>query len=413
MTTPVSICLISPGHLASTPRLVKAADALNGAGYRVHVVAGRHFPPAEPLDAAILGRARWTCTRVTAYDGCAGLLRRGLRLLARQRLAAHPAAIRWAARAQHAGSGALAAAAAAVPAAFYFGHGGVAGLGAAAEAARRRRVGYGFDVEDWHEEESEPATQHPGERIAVARLLRAWLPGARVLTCAAPRIAARLAECHGVSAVPILNVFPLALAPAAPLKPVPATDDEPAQLYWFSQTIGPGRGLEGLLTVVGRMRTPAVLHARGFVSDAYRAALSAHAQASGARTPVFLPPAAPDEMVRLAAGAHLGLSLEQSRPVNRDLCLTNKIFTYLLAGVPVALTPTTAQRELAPQLGAAAVPLDLGAPARTAAHLDHWLAHDRAVAAATAWRLGRERYHWEHEQEILIELFHDRLPRLP
>jgi len=37
------ICLLTPGHVASTPRLVKEADALVDAGYRVHVVAGRHF----------------------------------------------------------------------------------------------------------------------------------------------------------------------------------------------------------------------------------------------------------------------------------------------------------------------------------------------------------------------------------
>ena len=34
------ICLITPGHVASTPRLVKNADALAAAGYEVHVVAG-------------------------------------------------------------------------------------------------------------------------------------------------------------------------------------------------------------------------------------------------------------------------------------------------------------------------------------------------------------------------------------
>ena len=35
-----SVCIVSPGHLASNPRVVKEADALHGAGYRVTVIAG-------------------------------------------------------------------------------------------------------------------------------------------------------------------------------------------------------------------------------------------------------------------------------------------------------------------------------------------------------------------------------------
>jgi hypothetical protein len=107
-------------------------------------------------------------------------------------------------------------------------------------------------------------------------------------------------------------------------------------------------------------------------------------------------------MARLAASAHLGLSLEQSFPRNRDLCLTNKIFTYLLAGVPVALTPTQAHRALAPELGAAAVNVELGAPAATAERLDQWFGSEVANAAATAWRLGVDRFNWEREKSLLL-----------
>ena len=35
------LCLVSPGHPASNPRLVKEAAALHGAGYDVTVVCGR------------------------------------------------------------------------------------------------------------------------------------------------------------------------------------------------------------------------------------------------------------------------------------------------------------------------------------------------------------------------------------
>jgi hypothetical protein len=407
------ICLITPGHLVSTPRLVKAANALSTAGYAVHVVAARHFSPADVLDDAILHDAPWQCERVRAQAGLAGLTRRLLRLGARHWLARHPAGARLAARAQHAGTGALTAAAARIPAALYFGHGGVAGLAVAAAAARRRGTPYGFDAEDWHEAEGDFVQHDPAERTAVRLLLRTWLPGARLVTCAAPLIGQAFAERYGITPVCVLNVFPLAEAPAAPVPAAPPTGGRPAVLYWFSQTVGPERGLEGIIDVLGKMTVPAELHLRGFIDPRYRESLERRATAAGIRRPLgFLPPAPAAEMARLAAGAHLGLSLEQSSPPNRDLCLTNKIFTCLLAGVPVALTPTAAQRALAPELGAAAVLLAQDNPSASAAALDRWLTTDQLRAAATAWRLGRERFNWDREQSILLDAMSRSFPPL-
>src|SRR5262245_42551851 len=61
---------------------------------------------------------------------------------------------------------------------------------------------------------------------------------------------------------------------------------------------------------------------------------------------VHAPPASPDAMVDLARGFDVGLALEQASPRNRQLCLTNKAFTYILAGVPVAMTDTPGQHPL-------------------------------------------------------------------
>jgi glycosyltransferase involved in cell wall biosynthesis len=118
----------------------------------------------------------------------------------------------------------------------------------------------------------------------------------------------------------------------------------------------------------------------------------------------LLPIAPPEEMVRLAASYDIGLSLETDVSENRRSCLTNKIFTYLLAGVPVLLSDTPAQRVLAPGLGAAARLVSLADPASMAATLDDLAGSPaaRADAAASAWRLGRERYNWEVEKAALL-----------
>src|SRR5437762_14006915 len=58
------ICLVSPGHVASNPRLVKEADTLREAGFAVRVVAGDATPAVRPLDATILARASWQVAKV-------------------------------------------------------------------------------------------------------------------------------------------------------------------------------------------------------------------------------------------------------------------------------------------------------------------------------------------------------------
>jgi len=213
----------------------------------------------------------------------------------------------------------------------------------------------------------------------------------------------------------INNVFPLDQAPPAPVPPPPISEEQPAVCYWFSQTVGPGRGLEEMIAVAGRLRTPVELHFRGQVAAGYAAFLAQRAAAAGLRRPLrFLPTASPDEMARLAAGAHLGLSLEQSSPLNRDLCLTNKIFVYLLAGIPQLLTPTQAQRRLAPELGAAALICDLTRPDAAGA-LDQLLGDPARLAAGrrAAWALGHGAYCWDHEKLRLLAAVQAVLPLAP
>lgn len=367
----------------------------------MHVIAGRHYPPADALDETLLSAARWTCERVDAGRGLGALARKVLRHAARRLQRITPAT--WTAltaRAQHGDSLRLARAAARTPAEIYRGH-CLGALFATVHAARRHRTAASFDLEDFHDAETVEAESDPVERRIVSRLQRALLPVCNHLTAAAPLIAAEYERHYGVRPEVLLNVFPLAEGPATPVTLPPPGPERPACFYWFSQTVGPGRGIEQVIAILARMRTPAVLHLRGFVSAAYREQLLKLAAASGlARPPVFLPPAPPAEMARLAAPADFGLSTESPPPRNRDLCLTNKIFTYLLAGIPQLLFPTGAQKALAPGLENAALLCDPGDPGATAAHLDAWLAD--AVrsrdARRKAWELCRTRYCWDVER---------------
>jgi hypothetical protein len=106
-------------------------------------------------------------------------------------------------------------------------------------------------------------------------------------------------------------------------------------------------------------------------------------------------------MVELAQGYDVGLSLEQHWPLNRELCLTNKAFIYILAGLAVVFTNTAGQRHLASELREGAYIYEQGDVASLAAALRRW-ADDRdrlQRAKETSWLAAQRRWHWEHHEE--------------
>ena len=410
---PPLVCLITPGHVASTPRLVRNADALAEAGYAVHVVAGRHYPPADALDAELFSKARWRYTLVDYCGGPAVALRK-LRRRFFRRLVTRPAFATAfvAARAHHSEIARLAAVASRIPAQIFLGH-CLPGLPAAAFAAHARRVPYGFDAEDLHDAETDAAIDDRAESNARRILQSTLLPGCAHLTSASPLIGKRLGEAYGVNALTLLNVFPISEGPSIQARQDDINEQRPARFYWFSQTIGPGRGLEAVVAIVGRMRIPAELHLRGFVDLEYMSHLRSIARQCGlTRAITFLPPGSPDEMPRLASTFDLGLSTEESLPLSRDLCLTNKIFAYLLAGIPQLLSRTTGQTALAPTLGAACLLCNVADAEETAHRLDQFFSDFARVSAArhAAWTSARGQFCWDVEKEKLLASLKAALP---
>lgn len=399
------VCLVAPGNLASNPRIVKEADALHAAGFRVRVVAGDTMAAFRELDRSVLAEAGWPAARVgfpagtSKYFGAA--VRRGCRFLVDKGVCPGVSVACWS---ESQIVSRLARAAKAEPADLYIGH-YLQGLVAAAAAARTHGAALGFDAEDSHVDELPDVPAWHGRRAARELIERTYLPRCRHLTAAAPLIAESLRTRYGVSAVSVLNVFPLKEAPGSPVDPPSLTGKGPPTLYWFSQTIGPGRGLEPVVDALARMRTPAHLHLRGNPARGYAEVLRARAGQAGVADRLhFEPPADPARMARLAAEHDLGLALELNEPPNRAICLTNKAFTYLLAGVPALLSHTPAQDRLAIELGTAALPADLADPAGLAATLDGYFADPvrQRDARRAAWRLGRERFNWDVEQHTYL-----------
>jgi glycosyltransferase involved in cell wall biosynthesis len=397
------ICIVTPGHLASNPRVVKEAAALHEAGYEVTVVAGDVASFVRPFDDELLARVPWRTVRV-GRPALSGRIETRLAAIVARNLPASILAADLCAIAYSEQSRGLRRAAIDVQADLYIGH-YVAGLSAAAYAMRRNKGLLGYDAEDFHAGELADTEARPEPSRLSGIIERSFLPECRHFTASSPLIGQAYEAAYARRPEIVLNVFPLAMMPAQPGGPSHSPVGH-LRAYWFSQTIGLDRGLQAFIRAMAKARSHITLDVRGSNEDWRAKALLALAEELGVGGRIsLLPMAPPDGMVELAAQYDIGLSMEPGFSENNRRALGNKIFTYLLAGTPVLMSDTPAQRLLAKELGEAAAVISIDDSDGIADQLDRW-------AFSTAYRqraraAARERamtcYNWDLEKQILLK----------
>lgn len=387
---------------------MKEANALVEAGYFVVVISARYLPWADQQDKTQLDpRCRWLAPlpfgphaplstrlrQVVAQKLCRALFRLGVRQQAIVESAWQPLVSD------------LKAAAGRVQADLYIAH-YPAALPAAALAAGTHGGRYAFDAEDFHlgdfPEESAYETQRQLLRMIEGR----YLPGCVFTTAASPGIAQAYVDAYGIP-LPVLvrNVFPLSQAPEGP---TPRGTASPGpSLYWFSQTIGPDRGLECAVKAIAIARSKPHLYLRGFISGSFRERLESVALSEGVANRLhLLPPEPPDEMECLAAAYDLGLVAETGCTQNRAIALTNKLFTYALAGLPAMVSDIPAHREYARAMGVAVQMFGVENSIELAFAIDSLMLDPDALVQArmAAYACGQRKLNWDSEKNILLRL---------
>jgi glycosyltransferase involved in cell wall biosynthesis len=117
-------------------------------------------------------------------------------------------------------------------------------------------------------------------------------------------------------------------------------------------------------------------------------------------------------MVRLAAQYDLGLVAETGFTPNRRIALTNKQFTYLLAGLPTLMSDTPGHAGLAREAEGAAFLFKGEDEHSLAAQIDALLDDPSALAAARerALELGLSVFNWDAEKARLLACVEAALP---
>jgi glycosyltransferase involved in cell wall biosynthesis len=398
----VKVCLVGSTHPCHNPRLIREADTLAAIGHDVRVVAPSFMPELHEKDQRLIATREWRLVSADFRPGTwrgkyKSMLVRGRKRFARELFGR----LTWAGAVEYAFTAALPELkrlALRERADWYVAHAHPA-LPVAAAAAKHWQAKLGFDCEDLLAE----LGADPPE--IVRRIERKYLPVCDYVSVPSQAIAKRLQETNAIPAPIVLyNVFPLALADG-----LPAPAERPAsrtlRLHWFGQTIGPGRGLEEAIEAIKLLGPGVELHVRGVISGEYRATLTDLAWQSGVSTNiVFHPQIDHDDLVRSLAEFDVGLALERPENGNTSRTVSNKVFSYLLAGLAVAATDTPGQREVMGQVPSAGFLYPAGEPGALAAELRRWQSDTQNMRATqqVAWDTARQRFCWDIEQRAFL-----------
>jgi glycosyltransferase involved in cell wall biosynthesis len=256
------------------------------------------------------------------------------------------------------------------------------------------------DFEDWYSEDLLPEARRHRPLALLRRLEGTLLRQAACCTTTSRSMACALASTYGTAE-------PLVLPNCFALQPTPSSrPPRPPELVWFSQTIGPGRGLEEFLAHWGQLPPDCGrITLVGAMTEGFEARLLDQVPISARDRVKILPPVSPDALPALLAGYDVGLALEPREPRNKDLTISNKILQYLNAGLAVVATPTAGQKEVMQIAPEAGIVVDLHS-GTLRSQLEELLADGSQLSRAqiAARCAAEQHYHWENYAPKLVAL---------
>jgi len=400
--TPQKILLVSSGQPSLNPRLVKEADALTTAGFEVIVLYTYWNDWGTLYDKQLLTEKKWKAIRLggdSEQKRFTWFLSRLVHKVSRYVLQKTGKYAWFSDIAIARGSYFLIRGAKKHKADLYIAH-NLGALPAVVKAAELYKKPCGFDAEDFHRQEVDDDVNSYNFKLSSC-VEDKYLSSVNYVTASSPLIAERYALLYKRTVTSILNVFP-----QTPVHVITLNKNKPLKLFWFSQTIGPNRGLELIIEAIGLAKIASELHLLGQPANGYKQQLSQLAQAAGIANYnlYFYEPIKADQIFNVASQFDIGLASEAGVCLNRNISLTNKLFTYIQSGLAVAASNTPAQRALMGQYP------QIGKVYRNAKELSMVLTEydkNRELLFQTkneAFKIGQTQLNWENESRKFLNV---------
>ncbi|MCX6278691.1 MAG: hypothetical protein NT004_11405 [Bacteroidetes bacterium] len=262
-----------------------------------------------------------------------------------------------------------------------------------------------FDFEDWysHAFSGESDKRRPSKLMA--KYERFALKNGLLTYTTSASLSKALAEFAGAKPPNVLNnVFPLSERKNDYHQYKDRTDLDATTIHWYSQTIGPDRGLEIVAKALAMVSKPIELHLRGSITGNYKAEFGAIFPFDKGHKLFFHDLVPHVELISRIKEHDIGLAAELYDPINRKLTIINKIMQYLLAGIAVIASDTEGQKEVARQAPLAVFLYGHDSPEQLAQQITT-LASDPEklrLAKETALRISESYYCWDVQKVWLL-----------
>lgn len=400
------INIISGIQLSNNPRVVKEADALTEAGHEVEVFSSILNPDDAPLETALSKNKDWAVTPVidnSIQSSWQRLRWLGARFRCRVWNEIYTAS----------------------------GWGNVRQLGYVApellELCRRRKADLNIvhleqalwvgnqllkegervaiDLEDWYSEDLPSKDRKARPNYLIRRWEKRLLQGGCYATTTSHVLGSALSEAYNCPPPKVVyNTFSKYERNSLDGKTIDREDHKTPSIVWFSQTVGPGRGLETLVDALSEVKTPIQIHIRGRCRPGYEASLRSRISCDS-KHQIFFHPCVPHHQLLSRLAEHdIGFAGELSYCRNKNLTISNKLFQYLLAGLKVLASDTEGQKEISDAHPNLLHTFQGDSPTSLASILNKILADQSQIQTdkQEAIKLAETKYCWEESKNILL-----------
>ena len=399
------ISILIGGHLCTAPRPQKEADVLASAGHNVTVYGVWFDSELVRRDRMITASKSWTFKPVLDFRSQYRFTRWQVRLKARLAKEIYQKTGRFSP--------------------YLLGYGAFSMLNAARYAKADLTIVHselglwvgshlidegfciGVDFEDWFSEDLPPQARI-ARPIAYLKVLEAkLLHNCEYCLTTSYALADTMARTYLAPKPKVVyNAFPWEERKHIDGQTKDRKNLELASIHWFSQTIGPGRGIEMLMEALPYLAHFAEIHLRGNYTDSVRQWLEPQIPPEWKQY-VFIHSTVPsDDLLSRISEHDIGLALETADIKSRNFTVTNKLFQYLQAGLAISATNTTGQREIFSAYSEIGILLHRNTSRALASAINGFLNSPTNLSNAKAASLNAAQttFNWECEASKIAQL---------